>query len=75
MPTIIASLARATSTNRNEGPNAGAPSPGNQTGMGTSAVEAAVWRRAHQKWEAAGNPAGDGVRFWWEAEREILQRK
>jgi len=27
---------------------------------------------AHQKWQAAGCPEGDGVSFWLEAEREIV---
>ena len=31
--------------------------------------------RAYQKWESAGKPAGDGIRFWLEAERELLQGK
>jgi hypothetical protein len=26
---------------------------------------------AFHKWEAAGKPTGDGVRFWLEAEREL----
>jgi hypothetical protein len=26
---------------------------------------------AHRKWEAAGRPAGDGLDFWLEAEREV----
>ena len=26
---------------------------------------------AHRKWEVAGRPAGDGVEFWLEAEREV----
>ncbi len=26
---------------------------------------------AHRKWEAAGRPAGDGLHFWLEAEREL----
>jgi hypothetical protein len=75
MPTIIATLARTASTNRNERSNAGVSGPGHQSRMDTPPSEAAIWRRAYQKWEAAGNPAGDGVRFWWEAEREILQGK
>jgi hypothetical protein len=29
--------------------------------------------RAYQKWEAAGRPGGDGVPFWLEAERELLE--
>lgn len=31
----------------------------------------AVRLLAHGKWEAAGCPAGDGVDFWLEAEREV----
>jgi hypothetical protein len=31
----------------------------------------AIRRRAYEKWEAAGMPAGDGVKFWLEAEREL----
>jgi hypothetical protein len=27
---------------------------------------------AYRKWEAAGRPAGDGINFWLEAERELL---
>jgi hypothetical protein len=26
---------------------------------------------AYTKWESAGKPAGDGVQFWLEAEREL----
>lgn len=26
---------------------------------------------AYQKWEAAGKPNGDGIKFWVEAEREL----
>ena len=29
--------------------------------------------RAYRKWEAAGQPVGDGVQFWLEAERELIQ--
>ena len=29
---------------------------------------------AYRKWEAAGRPAGDGVGFWLEAERELNGR-
>jgi Protein of unknown function (DUF2934) len=29
--------------------------------------------RAYQKWQAAGMPTGDGVRFWLEAERELAR--
>jgi hypothetical protein len=27
--------------------------------------------RAYEKWEQAGRPDGDGVRFWVEAEEEL----
>jgi hypothetical protein len=37
--------------------------------------EACVRLRAYQKWEAAGKPDGDGVNFWLEAERELLQSR
>jgi hypothetical protein len=30
---------------------------------------------AFHKWEAAGKPTGDGVRFWLEAERELASAK
>jgi hypothetical protein len=33
----------------------------------------AIRQCAYQKWEAAGRPPGDGVRFWLEAERELCQ--
>jgi hypothetical protein len=32
-----------------------------------------IWRRARQKWEAAGRPPGDSSRFWLEAEQELVQ--
>jgi hypothetical protein len=31
--------------------------------------------RAFHKWEAAGKPTGDGVRFWLEAENELAAEK
>ncbi len=31
--------------------------------------------RACQKWRAAGQPRGDGSRFWLEAEQELLREK
>ena len=31
--------------------------------------------RAYLKWEAAGTPAGDGSKFWLEAERELRAAK
>jgi hypothetical protein len=37
--------------------------------------EETVRLRAFQKWEAAGRPIGDGLRFWFEAERELSHGK
>lgn len=37
----------------------------------TNACQEAIRVLAHSKWEAAGCPAGDGVEFWIEAEREV----
>lgn len=31
--------------------------------------------RAYLKWQAAGQPPGDGVRFWLAAEQELLNGK
>jgi hypothetical protein len=30
---------------------------------------------AYSKWEAAGHPAGDGLDFWLEAEREVIAER
>ncbi len=35
------------------------------------ACEEAIRELAHQKWEAAGCPAGDGQEFWLLAEQEV----
>jgi len=51
------------------------PSPDIQLQMEKSVSEQAIRVRAFQIWEAAGKPAGDGVRFWLEAERELFQGK
>ncbi len=37
--------------------------------------EELVRLRAYQKWEVAGKPAGQDLRFWLEAERELLQAR
>jgi hypothetical protein len=34
-----------------------------------------IQRRAYLKWEVAGKPAGSGVKFWLEAERELSPAK
>ncbi len=37
--------------------------------------EEAIRLCAYQKWEAAGQPTGDGVQFWLEAEQELVEGK
>lgn len=36
--------------------------------------EEMVRLHAYRKWEAAGHPPGDGVRFWLDAELELKDR-
>jgi hypothetical protein len=38
----------------------------------TPPAEEAVRIGAYLRWDAAGRPGGDGVRFWLEAEQEML---
>jgi hypothetical protein len=37
--------------------------------------EEAIRLCAYKKWETAGKPCGDGLNFWREAEKELLQTK
>lgn len=46
---------------------------GDRIEIGKRVPEDVVRLRAYQKWEAAGMPTGDGVRFWLEAEREFAR--
>lgn len=52
-----------------------ASGPGDQAQAVKFVPEETIRLRAHQKWEAAGKPDGDGVQFWREAEREVSQGK
>lgn len=52
---------------------AGQVSPAAPTCQPLSADE--IRRRAYLRWEAAGKPPGDGVKFWREAEQGLLQVK
>ena len=38
----------------------------------TTPPEEAVRVGAYFRWDAAGRPGGDGVRFWLEAEQELI---
>jgi hypothetical protein len=42
---------------------------------GDLALHEHIGLNAYQKWEAAGRPIGDGVRFWLEAEQELVEGK
>jgi CBS domain-containing protein len=42
---------------------------------GKAIFEQSIRLNAYKKWEAAGRPIGDGLNFWLEAERELLQAK
>jgi hypothetical protein len=46
------------------------PSPNGQP-----VSEEAIRLCAYCKWEAAGKPDGDGVRFWLDAEKELSSRQ
>jgi hypothetical protein len=37
--------------------------------------EEAIRLHAYQKWEAAGKPVDDSLRFWFEAQRELSHGK
>jgi hypothetical protein len=50
-------------------PSASGSPPGNGKAVSPDTVRV----RAYEKWEQAGRPESDGVGFWLEAERELLQ--
>ena len=39
---------------------------------GQAVSEEAIRKSAYRKWEDAGKPCGDGLRFWLEAEQELV---
>jgi hypothetical protein len=50
-----------------------APASGPPAPNGKTVCEEDIRLCAYCKWEAAGRPGGDGVSFWLEAEKELLQ--
>jgi hypothetical protein len=48
---------------------------GDNDHIGKLVSDEAIRLCAYQKWEAAGKPTGDGVRFWLEAEQELAEGK
>jgi hypothetical protein len=73
MSQAIAKRENRTITALAKKPETGVASP--QLQSAKPASDDAVRLRAYQRWEAAGMPEGDGVNFWLEAERELLQPK
>jgi hypothetical protein len=55
--------------------SAAAPASGSSVQKSKSLSEEAIRLRAYLKWEGAGKPVGQEVRFWLEAEQELLQGK
>jgi hypothetical protein len=49
-----------------------APAAGNPVRKGRQVSEEAIRLRAYLKWEGAGKPTGQELRFWLEAEQELL---
>jgi len=41
---------------------------------GQAVPEDAIRLGAYLKWEAAGKPVGDGVKYWLESERDLSRR-
>jgi hypothetical protein len=69
-------LAHPSSTNpASEQKPAAVSVSGHPAPNGKAVSEEVVRLRAYQKWEAAGKPGGDDVRFWLEAEQELLQAR
>jgi hypothetical protein len=65
--------APATRPREPQGGRAPAPASGPPTPNGKTVSEEDIRLCAYCKWEAAGRPAGDGVSFWLEAEKEFSQ--
>jgi hypothetical protein len=52
-----------------------APAAGSPVQKGRQVSEEAIRLQAYLKWEGAGKPTGQEVRFWLEAEQELPQAK
>ena len=52
-----------------------APVSDNQAVICETLSEDAIRPLAYMKWEAAGKPEGDDLRFWLEAKREASQKR
>ncbi len=68
-----ANPAAAHFTSESQGPVA--PAPGNQARYDKSVFEGAIRLHAFWTWRLAGEPEGQDLKFWLEAERQLLQSK
>jgi hypothetical protein len=48
---------------------------GSRLSSGVSVSHQEIQMRAYYKWEAMGKPIGKDLKFWLEAQRELLQGK
>ena len=71
----IAALVLPTSRNRASNTSPDEASCANQAQSDELVSEEAIRLRAYQKWEAAGKPEGDDLRFWLEAKREAQRSR
>jgi hypothetical protein len=71
MPNRVAKVSRSRAVKPAETPKEqGTIAPAPPVRKPPSADEIRV--RAYTKWAAAGKPPGDGVKFWLQAERDLL---
>jgi hypothetical protein len=67
---------KKTTTRTNSEPQAAVtPGSGSPAGAPKPVSKDVIRLRAYQKWESAGKPGGDGIRFWLEAEKELSGTK
>ena len=71
-PETVKSTSRTKVAVKDVEPETRAPDISTETAACSAPIcQDALRTRAFLKWEAAGCPAGDGVLFWLEAEREL----
>jgi hypothetical protein len=73
MTARAAKASRSTPIKRVDKPKEGPISPTPPACQPLSVDE--IRLRAYLRWEAAGKPPGDDVKFWLEAEQELQQEK
>jgi hypothetical protein len=51
------------------------PAPTPKVEERATPAEETIRLNAYLRWDAAGRPGGDGVKFWLEAEQELRRKK